>query len=112
LGYEYQYNQIIMKPERFLRVLLASRMQTKFHRIIQELPKLRINLGIGDGLAVVTTIDQERGRNPNRQTRRKNISNNNHKLKSNSKSKQKRRSKKDSSDESSAVELSSSDDSE
>ena len=96
----------------FLLVLLTSRVQTKFHRIIQELPKLRINLGIGDGPAVVTTIDQERGRNPNRQTRRKNFSNNNHKLKSNSKSKQKRRSKKDSSDESSAVELSSSDDSE
>ena len=69
-------------------------------------------MGIGDGPAVVTTIEKERGRNPNRQTRRKNFSNNNHKLKSNSKSKQKRRSKKDSSDESSAVELSSSDDSE
>ena len=90
----------------------TDQQENKFHRIIQELPKLRINLGIGDGPAVVTTIEKEGGRNPNRQTRRKNFSNNNHKLKSNSKSKQKRRSKKDSSDESSAVELSSSDDSE
>ena len=58
---------------------------------LQELPKLRINLGKGNDDATVTTINHAISRNPGRKTRQNTINNNN-KLKSNIQKKSNRRS--------------------
>jgi len=73
------------------------------------LPKLRINLGKGDDAATVTTVDVDKSKYPNRNMRRRSISNNNKKARIHHKKKNRRKSRNDSSDESTDVEYSSSD---
>ena len=80
--------------------------------ILQELPKLRINLGRGDGAATITKVDQEKPNSLRRKSQKMNI-NNNIRSKSKSKKKNARRSKiRLDSDESTEAEYSSDNESE